>query len=188
MFRCKPTSRIHPAARTQRFLVASRASFYDELGVSPSSSDDEIKTAFRQQAKRWHPDVNKEVGGPRMNSPHVIPLPMQACSWPSSECLRVPSLMRTLPGLQAEAEARFIRINDAYQTLSDGKLRAQYDRERAAVGLPPGLALFVVLLSPLFSIQALPRFAPDLPLDPPGPGLRAVLPRGWRVRSWQREC
>ena len=38
-----------------------RKCLYDVLGVTPTSSEDEIKTAFRQQAKQWHPDVNREV-------------------------------------------------------------------------------------------------------------------------------
>jgi hypothetical protein len=33
------------------------------------------------------------------------------------------------PCAQAGAEARFIRINHAYQTLSDSQQRAEYDRE-----------------------------------------------------------
>ena len=45
--------------------VACRSSrgkcHYDVLGVNPTSSDEEIKSAFRQQAKQWHPDVNNEV-------------------------------------------------------------------------------------------------------------------------------
>lgn len=34
--------------------------FYSDLGVSPSASNDEIKTVFRALAKIYHPDVNKD--------------------------------------------------------------------------------------------------------------------------------
>jgi DnaJ-class molecular chaperone len=35
---------------------------YEVLGVKRDATEDDIKTAYRTQAKRWHPDVCKEPG------------------------------------------------------------------------------------------------------------------------------
>lgn len=38
--------------------------YYEVLGVSKNASDDEIKAAFRQMAKKYHPDINKSPDAP----------------------------------------------------------------------------------------------------------------------------
>lgn len=63
--------------------------YYAMLGVSRDAGDDEIKKAFRQKAKQYHPDANPD---------------------------------------DAEAEARFKEVNEAYEVLSDEEKRSAYDR------------------------------------------------------------
>ena len=37
--------------------------YYDVLGVSKNATEQEIKSAFRKLAKKYHPDVSKEQIG-----------------------------------------------------------------------------------------------------------------------------
>lgn len=55
--------KIHESTATRQFR-SSRAllkrDYYEILGIPKSSSKDEIKTKYRELAKKYHPDLNKE--------------------------------------------------------------------------------------------------------------------------------
>ena len=43
-------------------MASNKRDYYEVLGLQKGASDDEIKRAYRQMAKKYHPDVNKEPG------------------------------------------------------------------------------------------------------------------------------
>ena len=40
--------------------MTTKKDYYELLGISKNSSQDEIKKAFRSLAKKYHPDINKD--------------------------------------------------------------------------------------------------------------------------------
>ncbi|CAK9136497.1 unnamed protein product [Ilex paraguariensis] len=69
-------------------------SFYDLLGIPETGTLLEIKQAYKQLARKYHPDVSP-------------------------------------PDRVDEYTRRFIRVQEAYETLSDPNRRASYDRDMA---------------------------------------------------------
>ena len=39
--------------------MAEKKDYYEVLGIKKGASDEEIKKAYRQMAKKYHPDLNK---------------------------------------------------------------------------------------------------------------------------------
>lgn len=71
---------------------AMEVSFYELLGIPKSGTLLEIKHAYKQLARKYHPDVSP-------------------------------------PDRVEEYTRRFIRVHEAYETLSDPRRRALYDRD-----------------------------------------------------------
>ncbi|KAJ8774339.1 hypothetical protein K2173_011588 [Erythroxylum novogranatense] len=96
--RLRPTSRIPTGSFKTKAMVneriAAEMSFYELLGISESGTLPEIKQAYKQLARKYHPDVSP-------------------------------------PDLVGEYTERFIRVQEAYETLSDPSLRALYDHDMA---------------------------------------------------------
>ncbi|KAJ0093156.1 hypothetical protein Patl1_26064 [Pistacia atlantica] len=89
-----PIGSLTIKAKINDALVKESAelSFYELLGIPESGTLPEIKQAYKQLARKYHPDVSP-------------------------------------PDQVEEYTKRFIRVQEAYETLSDPRRRALYDRD-----------------------------------------------------------
>ncbi|KDP45295.1 hypothetical protein JCGZ_15160 [Jatropha curcas] len=93
------TNRAGPIKAVMAYtLYVKTESFYDLLGISENGNLSEIKKAYKQLARKYHPDVSP-------------------------------------PECKEEYTKKFIEVQEAYETLSDPKSRALYDRDMASGGL-----------------------------------------------------
>ncbi len=59
--------------------MAFMRDYYDVLGVSPDAGADEIKRAYRQLARRYHPDISGDDRGAAFSR---CPAPTKCCAIP----------------------------------------------------------------------------------------------------------
>uniref|UniRef100_A0A5B7C1G2 J domain-containing protein n=1 Tax=Davidia involucrata TaxID=16924 RepID=A0A5B7C1G2_DAVIN len=85
-------SRTKAAINSLYGTAQATESFYQLLGISESGTVSEIKQAYKQLARKYHPDVSP-------------------------------------PERTEEYTERFIRVQEAYETLSDPQTRALYDSD-----------------------------------------------------------
>ncbi|XP_059303438.1 chaperone protein dnaJ 20, chloroplastic-like [Lycium ferocissimum] len=83
--------RVYSKLNNNVIEISETKSFYELLGIPETVSLFEIKQAYKQQARKYHPDVSP-------------------------------------PGRVEEYTERFIRVQEAYETLSDPKTRDMYDK------------------------------------------------------------
>ena len=56
------TSSIFIVLRKEH-AMANKRDYYEVLGLSKGCSEDDIKSAYRKLAKKYHPDLNKSADG-----------------------------------------------------------------------------------------------------------------------------
>jgi molecular chaperone DnaJ len=150
--------------------------YYDVLGVSPDAGADEIKRAYRQLARRYHPDISGDERGTAF---------LEAAR--AYEVLNDPGRRRrydearnqpTAQGPSARAEWFADEVAIDFPSVSD-----LLDRMRHAffAGAPFGELSAEIVLSPLEAFRGI-----TIPLGVP---VRRTCPScGGRGETWQEWC
>jgi curved DNA-binding protein CbpA len=119
----------------ERFLerLASAKSYYEVLGVNVKTLPEEIKSAYYDLARRYHPD----------------------------------RFRKSQSSLQARIESAFARVTQAYDTLTDTRLRASYDSKLEAQARASQLAQSAPQASTPATSEEVPAGTPEVkPAEP----------------------
>jgi molecular chaperone DnaJ len=150
--------------------------YYDVLGVSPDAGADEIKRAYRQLARRYHPDISGDDRGARFlevsRAYEVLNDPARRRSYDKG--LR----LRESTGLQGRADWMTDEVAIDFPSVSSVLDRMQ----DSFFGASSPVALNAeIVLSPQEAF-----WGTTVPLDVP---LRRTCPRcGGRGETWQEWC
>ncbi len=134
--------------------IGQSADHYQVLGLNRRATPEEIKKAFREQAKKFHPDRHSQLAAFDFH-------------------------------IKSDLEQVFIRIQEAYNVLSDELKRRKYDETLKQQGIPipstpPGGTPFPRVSSPGLRPPAAPTpkavTTPTRPVTPIPPKPSAALP------------
>jgi molecular chaperone DnaJ len=148
--------------------------YYDVLGVSPDAGADEIKRAYRQLARRYHPDISGDDRGTAFleatRAYEVLNDPQRRSSYDSSR-------RQGASGTPARAEWLDDEVAIDFPSVSDLLDRMRY----AFFGAALGDLTAEIVLSPLEAVEGT-----TIPLDLP---VRRTCPDcGGRGETWQEWC
>lgn len=151
--------------------------YYDVLGVSPDASADEIKRAYRQLARRYHPDISGDDRGAAFleaaRAYEVLHNPRRRRQYDASR-----HRAAALPVSPSREEWFADEVAIDFPSVSD-----LLDRMRHAffAGAPFGQLSAEIVLSPLEAFRGI-----TIPLDVP---IRQTCPScGGRGETWQEWC
>ncbi|HET7216485.1 MAG TPA: DnaJ domain-containing protein [Vicinamibacterales bacterium] len=148
--------------------------YYDVLGVSPDAGADEIKRAYRQLARRYHPDISgDERGTAFLEAAHAYEVLNDPQRRRRYDATRTPPPRRLARAdwLTDEVAIDFPSVSD----LLDGMRHAFFG------GTSIAELSAEIVLSPMEAFQGA-----RIPLDVP---VRQICPRcGGRGETWQEWC
>jgi molecular chaperone DnaJ len=152
--------------------------YYDVLGVSPDAGADEIKRAYRQLARRYHPDISGDERGTAfleaVRAYEVLNDPQRRRHYDAVRCRREkPAISSRSDWLADEVAIDFPSISDLLDSMRDAFF--------GGVGVVLGDLSAEITLSPLEAFEGT-----TIPLGVP---VKRTCPGcGGRGETWQEWC